>query len=148
MAASAVLYMYAYNVWADWCKEAIYCCDVPIKLQIYYCSKLSWNSAGVSILYSILYSCVNWEWRTSYRELSQGSRQKTKDSHMTDFSIILHWHNTTQPGLFAWATVCFNKIKTRPSKMDVSSCTSTYMLNPVYEIKAHWTGYLNKWMIF
>ena len=34
-------------------------------------------------------------------------RQKTKDSPMTDFSIILHRHNTTWHGLFARAAVCF-----------------------------------------
>lgn len=36
----------------------------------------------------------------------------------------------------------------RPSKTDVSFSTCTYLLNPVYEIKAHWTNYLIKWAIF
>ena len=120
---------------------------------------------------------------------------------MTDFSIILHRHNTTWHGLFVQVTVCFNMIKTKqgchsqagagdfprllskknrrkiepkeslnclilcllvilPSnlvfvtalqdqvKQIVSFSTCTYMLNPVYEIKAHWTNYLIKWAIF
>ena len=75
----------------------------------------------VSILDSILDSCANPE---SSRGLSL-TRQKTKDSPITDFSILLHRHITTRHGLFVWATVCFtyHKLCRLRSKQDqVKQC--------------------------
>ena len=60
-----------------------------------------------STRFVILDSCVNRESRTSYRESSQGSRlagQKTNDSSITDFSIILLRHTAvTQHGMVIFA---------------------------------------------
>ena len=65
--------------------------------------------------FTSLNSCMNQESRTSYQELSRRSSltgQKTKDSPMTDFSIILQRHtDVTQNGMviFVQETVCLQK---------------------------------------
>ena len=46
-------------------------------------------------------------------------RKQKFDPWLPDFLIISHRHNTTQHGLFVWAT----RIETRPSKANFSSCT-------------------------
>ena len=77
----------------------------------------------------ILDSCANQELRTSYPESSRGSclaGQKTKDSPMTDFSIILQRHiAVTQHSMviFEQAIVC--------SKQDqfTLKCTNPYLLH-------------------
>ena len=80
---------------------------VPFKSKLTVCCE-----SRFSTRFAILDSCANRESRTSYRESSRESSlagQKTKDSPMTDFSIILQRHTAvTQRGIvtFAQATVC------------------------------------------
>ena len=81
---------------------------VLFKSKLTICCE-SWFSTR----FAILDFCTNGEWRTSYRESSQGpslSRQKTTDAPITDFSIILQRPTAvTQHGMiihvFTQATV-------------------------------------------
>ena len=69
---------------------------VPFKSKLTVHCESQFNSR-----FSIPAQIENREWRTNYRESSRGlslARRKTKDSPMTDFSIILYGCNTTQHG--------------------------------------------------
>ena len=71
-----------------------------------YCSIVSWQSiasldSGLDLRFSIHAQIENPESRTNHQESSWGlslAGQKTKDSSMTDFSIILYGCNTTRHG--------------------------------------------------
>ena len=71
-----------------------------------YRSIVSWQSiasldSGLDSRFSIPARIENPESRANYRESSRGSSlagQKTKESPMTDFSIILYGYNTTRRG--------------------------------------------------
>ena len=104
---------------------------VPFKSKLTICCE-SWFSTR----FAILDFCTNGEWRTSYRESSQGpslSRQKTTDAPITDFSIILQRPTVvTQHGKVIFAIRESNSmLERRPTlifirvvKRNVSSRTS------------------------
>ena len=77
------------------------CCDTYNTVQKSVDRPLWVSISRLNSGFSIPAQIENWEVRTNYRELSWGSSlagQKTKDSPMTDFSIILHGCNMTRHG--------------------------------------------------
>ena len=93
-----------------------------------------------STWFAILDSCANRESRTSYRESSLAG-QKTKDSPMTDFSLILQRHTAvTQRGMvtFAQATVC--------SKQDQFKLWSEFFFKNIC-IKLHFLNLSFKYLL-
>ena len=66
-----------------------------------------------------LNSCANREQLIENRVDERVSRGRKQQIHpwQTDFSIILHWHNTTRHGLFARATVSLRSKQDQVKRM-------------------------------